>query len=220
MKTDSQIQADVIHALKWDPSVTHEHIGVAVSDAIATLTGTVPSYIEKWSAEKATQRVAGVKAVVEKVEVKLAGSLLRDDHDIAKAIIEQFKWNVQVPDQLVQASVEDGWVELTGEVEWGYQKTAAENCVQGLASVKGISNNISIKAKKVQPEVIKQKIEEALKREIEREARGISVEVSGGKVTLSGNVHSFSEKNNARWAALCAAGVTSVKNNIHITNSF
>ncbi len=220
MKTDSQIQADVIQALKWDPSVTHEHIGVAVSDAIATLTGTVPSYIEKWSAEKATQRVAGVKAVVEKVEVKLSGSLLRDDHDIAKAIIEQFKWNVQVPDQLVKVSVEDGWVELTGEVEWGYQKTAAENCVQGLASVKGISNNISIKAKKVQPEVIKQKIEEALKREIEREARGISVEVNGGNVTLSGNVHSYSEKSDARWAALCAAGVTSVKNNLHITNSF
>lgn len=220
MKTDSQIQADVIQALKWDPSVTHEHIGVAVSDAIATLTGSVPSYIEKWSAEKATQRVAGVKAVVEKVEVKLSGSLLRDDHDIAKAIIEQFKWNVQVPDQLVKVSVEDGWVELTGEVEWGYQKTAAENCVQGLASVKGISNSISIKAKKVQPEVIKQKIEEALKREIEREARGISVEVNGGNVTLSGNVHSYSEKSNARWAALCAAGVTSVKNNLHITNSF
>ena len=125
-----------------------------------------------------------------------------------------------MPDQLVKASVQDGWVELIGEVEWGYQRTAAENCVKGLSGVKGITNNISIMAKQVQPEVIKQKIEEALKREIEREARGISVEVSGGKVTLSGNVHSFTEKNDARWAALCAVGVTSVKNNIHITNSF
>ncbi len=220
MKTDSQIQADVIQALKWDPSVTHEHIGVTVSDAIVTLTGSVPSYIEKWASENACQRVAGVKAVVEKIEVKLSGSLFRDNQDIAEAIVDQFKWNVQVPDQLIKASIEDGWVELMGEVEWGYQKTAAEDCVKGLAGVKGITNNISIKDKKVQPEVIKQKIEEALKREIEREARGISVEVNGGKVTLSGSVHSYSEKNDARWAAYCAPGVTSVKNNIHITNSF
>lgn len=218
MKTDAQIQTDVIQELKWDPSVTHEHIGVTVDEAIVTLTGSVPNYIEKWAAEKATQRVSGVKAVVEKIEVKLAGASERDDKAIAKAIVEQFKWNVQVPDTLVKASVEEGWVELTGTVEWNYQKTAAEKCVRNLTGVKGITNNISIRAKKIEPQVVKQKIEEALKREVEREARKISVAVSGNKVILSGNVHSLREMWDAKGAALSAPGVSSVENNLHIVN--
>jgi osmotically-inducible protein OsmY len=216
MKTDSQIQADVIQELKWDPSVTHEHVGVAVSDGIVTLSGTVPTFIEKSSADRATQRVAGVKAVVEKMEVKLPGSFKRDDQDIAKAIINQFKWNVQVPEDQVKASVEDGWVELRGEVEWDFQRTAAENSVRGLSGVKGVTNNISIQEKKVQPEAIKQRIEEALKREAEREAHRIVVEVRGSRVILSGNVHSFREMQDARGAAFSAPGVTSVENNLHI----
>lgn len=218
MKTDSQIQTDVMQELKWDPSVTHEHIGVAVSEGIVTLSGKIPSYLEKSAAEKAAQRVAGVKAVVEKIEVKLPGSYKRDDQDIAKAVINQFKWNVQVPDELVKASVEDGWVELTGEVEWEYQRTAAESCARGLTGVKGVSNNITIKAKRIEPEIVKQKIEEALKREAETEARGISVEVRGSKVILSGKVHSFTEMNDAKWAAWSAPGVVAVENNLNITN--
>ncbi|OFZ28328.1 MAG: hypothetical protein A2622_04290 [Bdellovibrionales bacterium RIFCSPHIGHO2_01_FULL_40_29] len=218
MKTDSQIQTDIMKELKWDPSVTHEHIGVAVSDGIVTLSGTIPSYIEKSAAEKAAQRVSGVKVVVEKIEVKLPGSYKRDDQDIAKAIVNQFKWNVQVPDDLVKASVEDGWVELSGEVEWDYQRTATESCIRGLTGVNGVSNNITIKAKKVQPDVVKQKIEEALKREAEREARRIAVDVRGSKVILSGTVHSFTEMNDAKWAAWSAPGVTSIENNLHITN--
>jgi osmotically-inducible protein OsmY len=216
MKTDSQIQMDVIQALKWDPSVTHEHIGVAVSEGIATLSGTIPSYIEKSAAEKATQRVAGVKAVVEKMEVKLPGSFKRDDEDIAKAIVNQFKWHVQIPGDAVKASVEDGWVKLSGEVEWEYQRTAAENCARGLIGVKGVTNNISIKAKAIQPEVVKQKIEEALKRAAEREARRISVEIRGSKVVLSGEVHSFTEMNDAKWAAWSAPGVTSIESHLRI----
>lgn len=217
MKTDLQIQSDVIQALKWDPSVTQEHIGVSVVDGIATLSGSVPSYIEKWAAEKAAQRVTDVKAVVEKIEVKPAGSLARGDQELAKTILEQFKWAVQVPDKLIKAKVENGWVELVGEVDWEFQRRAAENCVRGLMGVKGISNNISIKVKKVQSGVIKKNIEEALKREVEREARRISVDVHGTKVTLTGDVHSFTAMNNARWAALNTVGVTSVDNKLHIS---
>lgn len=217
MKTDSQIQADVMQELKWDPSVTHEHIGVAVADGIVTLSGVIPSYIEKSAAERAAQRVSGVKAVVEKIEVKLPGSFKRDDQDIAKAIVNQFKWHVQVPDDLVKVSVENGWVELLGEVDWDYQRTAAENCARGLTGVKGIANNITIRAKRVQPEIVKQKIEEALKREAEREARRIAVEVRGSRVVLSGEVHSFTEMNDAKWAAWSAPGVTSIENNLHIS---
>lgn len=218
MKTDSQIQTDVLQELKWDPSIAHEHIGVVVDGAIVTLSGRVPTYFEKWAAEKAVQRVAGVKAVVEKIEVKLPDSHERDDKSLAKAIVDQFKWNVQVPDQSVKVRVEDGWVELTGEVEWEFQRRATEKCVRGLTGVKGISNNISIQEKRIQPQLIKQKIEDALKREVEREAQRISVEVSGSKVILSGNVHSFREMWDARGVAFNTPGVTSVDNNLRITN--
>ena len=216
MKTDAELQADVIQELKYDPSVTHEHIGVSAADGVVTLSGSVPTYIQKSSAERAAQRVAGVKAVVENIEVKLPGSLKRDDQEIAKAILNQFKWNVQVPDELIKARVEKGWVVLSGEVEWDYQRTAAENCARSLAGVKAVTNNISIKAKTVQAETIKQRIHEALQREAEREARRIGVEVRGSKVILTGNVHSFAEMQDARGAAFSAPGVTSVENNLHV----
>ena len=213
MKTDSQIQADVIRELDWDPSITHEHIGIAVSDGIVTLSGTVPSYIEKSSAEKAAQRVGGVKAVVEKIEVRVPGSYHRDDQDIAKAIVDQFRWHTQVPDELVKASVENGWVELTGDVEWDYQRSAAEKAIRGLTGVRGITNKIAIKAKAVQPFEIKEKIEEALTRAAERETDRIAVEVRGTRVILSGKVRSFAELRDVRGAAYSAPGVTSVDDN-------
>ena len=213
MKTDAQIQMDVIQELKWDPSVTHEHIGVAVSDGIVTLSGTIPSYIEKFAAEKAAQRVGGVKAVVEKIEVQLPGSFHRNDQDIARTIVEQFRWNYQIPDDLVKASVEKGWIELSGEVNWDYQRSAAENAVRGLTGVKGISNKITIKPRAVQPSVIKENIEEALKRAAEREANRVVVEVRGTRVILSGKVRSFAELRDVRGAALSAPGVTSVDDN-------
>jgi osmotically-inducible protein OsmY len=216
MKTDSQIQADVIRELNWDPSVAHEHIGVAVTDGVVTLSGTIPSYIEKSAAEKAAQRVAGVKAVVEKIEVRLPGAAKRGDEDLAKAIVNQFKWNVQVPEESVKASVEEGWVELTGQVEWDFQRTAAEKCIKGLTGIKGVANNVRIKSKNIQPETIKHKIEEALKREAEREARRISINVRGSTVTLAGNVRSFAEMEDARLAAWSAPGVTKVENNLHV----
>jgi len=147
MKSDSEIQEEVIRELRWDPSVTHENVGVAVSGGIVTLHGAVPTYIEKMAAEKAAQNVMGVKAVVEKIEVKLPGTYERDDQDIAKAIITQFRWNVQIPDEMVKARVEHGHVKLSGEVEWEYQRTAAEECIRTLAGIKSISNTIVVRSK-------------------------------------------------------------------------
>jgi osmotically-inducible protein OsmY len=201
---------DVIQELKCDPSVTHEHIGVAVSEGVVTLSGTVPTYIEKYAAERAGQRVGGVKALVEKIEVKVPGSHRRDDQDIAKAIIDEFRWHTQVPDDLVKANVANGWVELTGDVEWEYQRRAAEKVVRGLAGVRGITNKITIKPKVVQPSNIKVKIEEALKRAAEREAGHLVIEVHGSRVILSGKVRSFAELADVRGAAWSAPGVTSV----------
>ena len=210
MKSDAQVQTDVMQELTWDPSVTHEHIGVAVSDGIVTLSGAVPSYIEKSAAEKAAQRVSGVKAVVEKIEVKVPGSFHKDDQDIAEAIINQFRWHAQVPDNVVKASVEKGWVELAGEVEWEYQRRAAEKVVRGLTGVRGITNKITIKPSVVQASEIKVKIEQALKRAAEREAEHIAIEIRGSRVILSGKVRSFAELRAVRGAAWSAPGVTSV----------
>ena len=218
MKTDAQVQADVMQELKWDPSVTHEHIGVSVSDGIVTLAGTVPTYVEKFAAEKAAQRVFGVKAIVEKIEVKLSSAFEKNDQDIANAILTQFQWNVQIPDNLIKVNVEKGWIKLSGEVDWDFQRKAAEKAVRGLAGVKGVSNNITLKLKNVQPDIVKQKIEEALKREAMREARKINVSVEGSTVTLSGDVHSFTEMNDAKFAAWSAPGVTRIENHLHISH--
>lgn len=216
MKSDSQIQADVLQELIWDPRVSHEHIGVSVTDGIVTLSGTIPSYIEKSAAERAAQRVSGVNAVVEKIEVKLLGSYERDDQDIAEAILNQFHWNVEIPDKLIKVSVESGWVKLTGEVEWNYQRNAAEKSIRSLTGVKGVSNNIMLKTREVRADVVKQKIEDALEREVLREAKQINVAISGGTVTLSGKVHSFSEMNNVKLAAWSAPGVTKIDNKLRV----
>ena len=210
MKTDAQLQMDVMEELKWDPSIAHEHIGVSVVDGVVTLSGTIPNHIERFRAERAAQRVSGVKAVVEKIDVKIPGAYRRDDQDIAKTIVNQFKWHSQVPDDLVKASVENGWVKLAGEVDWEFQRAAAENAILGLTGIKGITNNITIKAKVAQPSEIKTRIEEALKRAAEREAHHIDVQVRGTRVILTGKVRSFAELRDVRGAAFSAFGVTAV----------
>ena len=215
MKTDSKIQNDVMEELKWDPSVTHEHVGVAVKDGIVTLSGYVPTYVEKSAAEKAVQRVAGVRAIAEKIEVKYPGSYRRDDEDIAGTILAQFKWTVQVPDDQIKVQVSKGWVTLGGDVQWEFQKTAAVNAVKGLIGVTGVSNLIEIKPK-VQISNIKTKIEEALKRAAEREADRINIEVEGSKVILNGKVRSFAELIDARGAAWSAPGVSHVEDHLRI----
>ena len=220
VKTDAQLQTDVMEALKWDPSVSHEHIGVTVADGVVTLTGSAPTFVEKWAAEKIAQRVAGVKAVVEKIEVRLLGIHKRDDQDIAKAILNQFMWSVQVPDESIQVKVQDGWVTLSGEVDWEYQRSAAEKNVRSLAGVRGVSNDIALKQKKIQPALVKEKIQDALKREAERSARKISIEVKGNKVVLTGDVHSFAEMEDAKWAAWSAPGVSTVENRLNVSDSY
>ncbi len=215
MKTDTSIQKDVIEELKWEPSVNHEHIGVAVDEGIVTLSGTVPTFIEKHNAEVAVQRVAGVKAIVEKIEVKLPGSLVRDDQEIAKAIINQFQWSSLIPKDHIKAKVSNGWVTLSGEVVWEYQRKAAEKLVRELTGVKLISNNIVIKPKLIAAD-LKDKIEKALLRAAARESKQIDIEVRGSHVTLSGVVRSFAEMRAVEGAAWGAPGVTEVQDNLRV----
>jgi osmotically-inducible protein OsmY len=213
MKTDAKIQADVLKELTWDPMVSQTHIGIAVSKGIVTLTGTVPSLAEKNAAEKAAQRVEGVRGIVEEIKVKLPALFHRTDEDIAQAAADALRWHVQVPDDKIKVVVQNGSLELRGTVEWEYQKAAAEEAVKNLTGITFLKNNIEIQAN-VSPVNVKKQIMLALKRTAEREAKRINVKVIGGKVILSGKVRSFAELRSARGAAWSAPGVTQVESNL------
>jgi len=216
MKSDSELKRDVENELKWEPSVNEAHIGVTVKDGIVTLTGHVPSYAEKYGAEKATKRVYGVKALAEELDVKLSGSSKRTDEDIAVACVSALKTNYSVPDEKIKVVVNNGWVTLEGEVEWQYQKEAAMNAVRYLTGVTSVSDNITVKAR-VSPSDIKDKIEAAFKRNAEIDARRVSVEAREGKVILHGRVRSWAEREEAQQAAWAAPGVMAVQNQITVT---
>jgi len=216
MQTDTELQSDVLDELKWEPAVNAAHIGVSVKQGVITLSGHVPSYGEKYAAERAAERVYGVKAVANELDVKLPSSIKRTDGDIAAACVNAFTADYSVPEEKIKIVVRDGWVTLDGEVEWAYQKDAAERCIRHLTGVKGVGNSIKIKSR-VSPGDVKGKIEAAFKRSAEIDARRISVETREGKVILHGNVRSWAERQEAQQAAWAAPGVSAVENDIRVT---
>ena len=216
MKTDKQLQQDVIAELGWEPSVNASQIGVEVKDGIVTLAGHVDSFAEKWNAERAAQRVLGVKALATEMDVKLPGSSHRNDADIARSAENALQWTTYVPNDEIKVMVENGWVTLSGEVDWGYKKQAAAAAMRNLLGVKGVSDQIAIKPK-ASVSAVKSDIEAALKRCARNEAEAISVDVDGGKVTLSGSVHSWSERESAANSAWRAPGVCKVVDNITVS---
>ena len=210
MKTDLQLQRDVLDELKFEPSIREAEIGIAAKGGVVTLTGFVDSYAEKFSAERTAERVGGVKAVADEIKVKLPGSHQRSDTDIAHAAVNALRWDIQVPDDRIKATIEDGWIALEGEVEWQYQKWAAEGAVRNLTGVKGVTNLIAVKPKKASTYEVGQKIKDSLRRHAERDADKITIEAKDGRVTLRGTVSSFAERQDAERAAWQAAGVTNV----------
>jgi osmotically-inducible protein OsmY len=216
MKTESQLQQDVQAELKWEPSVDAAHLGVTVKDGIVTLSGHVASYAEKWQAEKAAQRVAGVNGLAVEIEVKLAGSSQRDDADIARSVDNVLQWSSFTPTKSIQVLVEKGWVTLSGQVRWEFERLSAASVIRHLLGVTGVSNQITLK-QEPSSTVVKADIEAALKRRAQNDAARISVEVSGSKVTLSGTAHNWAERDLASQAAWSAPGVDDVVDNIVVT---
>jgi len=217
IRTDEQIQTDVLEELQWDTRMQPNEIVVAVKDGIVTLTGWVDSYQKKIAAEEAAHRVRGVKAVVNDIEVRLPGSAERTDADLVAAVLNALKWDAAIPAGKVDVTVSQGWVTLKGEVEHVFQVRDAERAVRRHAGVKGVTNLIGVNKPRVLPTDLKQQIERALIRNAQTDARRITVEVQGSEVILRGAVSSYAEKKAAEETACSPSGVTEVDNRIIVS---
>lgn len=215
MKSDSEIKKDVEDELRWEPDLDATDIAVTVKDGVVALAGFVPSYAQKFLAEKVAKRVAGVVGVANDIEVRVPAVDQRPDPDIARDAVNALKSQLPLTYQDIRVTVSNGWITLEGDVEWNYQKERAENAVRWVKGVKGVINTIEVKPK-VTPDEIKRKIEEAFKRSAEIDANNIDVETSDGQVVLKGTVHSWFERQEAERAAWSAPGVRKVEDHITI----
>ena len=213
--TDRQLQEHVQNALDWEPSIDAADIGVSVDNGVVTLRGDVKTYAEKAAAEHVALAVYGVKAVANDINVRLGTGLERSDTDIAQAVVSALRWSSMVPDEKIAVVVTNGWVTLSGQVDWEYQRSASARTVRDLTGVRGVTNAIAVVPHASAPDV-RQKIEAALKRSAKVDARRINVTAADGKVVLSGNVHSWFERDEARRAAWAAPGVKSIDDRIAV----
>ncbi|OQP63761.1 ornithine aminotransferase [Niastella vici] len=213
MKSDIQIQQDVMDQLKWEPDLNAAEIGVGVRNGIVTLSGIVDTYSKKIAAEDAAKKIAGVRAVAEDIQVGMSPTYRKTDTEIADAVLFALRWNTSIPDQKIKVKVEDGVVSLEGEMEWDYQRNEAKQAVEKLAGVSRINNYISVRPS-VKPVNVKEQITAALIRSATIDSEKIAVETDGGKVILRGKVRSIAEREDAENAAWAAPGVNSVENDL------
>ena len=215
MKSDFQLQKDVMEELMWDPFLNAAEIGVSVKNGVVTLYGIVDSLSKKITAEKAAKKVSGVKAVAEDIQVGISPSFHKSDTEIAEAVLHALKWNTAVQEENIKVKVEDGNVRLEGEVEWEYQRHNAKTCIENLTGVKSVINLIHVKTT-ITPQDIQHKIYYAFHRNASIDSRKITVEALGNRIILNGTVRSFAEKTDAEKAAWNAPGVVTVENNLEI----
>ena len=215
MKTDSDLKKDVLTELSWDPLVPQARVGVAVNDGVVTLTGHLDTYAEKVASRRAAERVSGVKAIALEIDVVPMGIHERSDTEIATAVEHALGWNTSVPQDRVKVTVEKGWVTLSGELDWNFQRRAVERMVRPLKGVVGITDNIRLKALPISVN-LSNRIQDALTRQAVREARRIEISMDGSVVTLHGRVHSWAERSAAEGATWSAPGVSRVNNQLTI----
>lgn len=218
MKTNSELRKDVMEEISYTPelwSIAPE-IGVAAKDGVVTLTGTVDSYWKKLTAEEAAQKVVGVKVVASDLEVKVQGVGKKTDTDIAEAVKNALRWNSSVDDDQIEVKVDNGWVYLTGKVDWPFQRDSARRSVENLVGVIGVSNNITLKPSPIDTKDIKSRISAAFHRSATIDSGAIRLETSDGTVTLRGTVRSWSEKKEAENIAWASPGVVKVQNQIEV----
>ncbi len=213
-KSDAQIQKDVMIELDWDAGIDATHVAVTVSDGIVTLTGSVPHFSAKYAAQAIAQRIGGVRAIADELEIDLLGSHMRTDTEIAAAALNALHWTYGVPPDL-KVVVDNGWITLSGQTNWSFEREVAAKTLGSLMGVRGVVNKIQLKSKIV-PADVQFRIEDALKRSAAAEGQKIDVQISGNKVTLSGNVHSKFEASDAELAAWNAPGVSSVQNDLTV----
>jgi osmotically-inducible protein OsmY len=217
MKSDAQVKQDVIAELAWEPSVNAARIGVEVTEGIVTLAGHVGSFAEKWTAERVAERVGGVRALTVEIDVSLPGSSERSDVDIARTANDVLQWMTQLPKDQVKVMVEHGWITLSGEVNWEYERQAAKDAVRFLMGVKGVSDSLVI-ANPEDSHSVKAEIEAALRRRAKTDLMSVGVEVESGNVTLSGVVDNWWDRELARNSAWGTRGVRNVVD--HMTLSW
>lgn len=213
--TDMEIRQSVLDALEFEPSIDGASIGVAVDNGVVTLTGHVVTYAERQTAEDVTMRIKGVKAVAQEIEVRPFGAHLTADDEIARRILDVYRWNTSLPVNAIKVKVQNGWVTLTGTVEWNFQRDTASRVIRELAGIKGVSNSILI-APKASPTDIRSRIEKAFKRQAELDMLNISVAVSDGAATLEGKVHSLTERRVAEQAVWSAPGIREVRDHLTV----
>lgn len=216
MKSNEVLQKEIQDAIKWEPKLHAAEIGVVVQDGIVTLSGSVNNYSKKMQAEEAAKNIKGVKAVVEKIEVKFETDWAKnDDSDIAKEIVNTYRWNWQLPKGMIHVKVENGWVTLDGETNWNYQREEAKNCIKNLNGIKGVNNHIKIKLE-LESKLEKTKIEAAIHRNLFLTNEHVAVAVMDHRVTLTGTVSTWYQKEEAARMAWSAPGVWSVENDLQL----
>lgn len=218
MKTNEELQKDVMEEIKWDPQLSSmaTQIGVTAKDGVVTLSGNVDTFTQKLAVEKAAQRVSGVKVVAVDIEVAIKGIHERTDTEIAEAVKNALTWHSAVNEGLIDIKVDNGWIYLDGTAEWDYQKKAAETVVRDLIGVRGVTNRIAVRSQTAEPREIKRKIAAAFHRSASMDSKNVEVEVYQNKVTLTGKVRTWAERTDAERVAWSIPGVTIVENKIEV----
>jgi len=214
-KVDKDMRQEVLDALDWEASIKSGDIGVGVSSGVVTLTGYVPTFAQKRTAERTALRVSGVKGIANDLVVKLPKKKERTDTDIAKAAVRAIRWHTELPQDTISVKVRDGWVTLEGTVDWNYQRERAADVVRPLTGLRGLTNTLTV-APRATSSDIRDRIRKALEREVNREAKNLVIEIDGDTVRLSGVIHSWIERRNAERAAWSAPGITDVVNDLEV----